>query len=177
MVWMTLITLEIPHGLCTLVSENFSWSPKSIEYLIQCMWYHFTTTICNGTNSNHLKIHSITIKTYWLCQNVKLIHGRVCLQQHSAFINPTNTFLCKSWFAPQAWCSKCAQNYESKVENRAMGLANVLAKLIFNLEETKRWYKENVDEHWKEEPNFKVENQVWFWQDIKTTRASKKLDH
>jgi hypothetical protein len=64
------------------------------------------------------------------------------------------------------------------VEDWAMWLANVWVQLISNLEKTQRWYKENVDEHWKEQTNFKVENQVWLWQQhIKTTRPSKKLDY
>jgi len=39
---------------------------------------------------------------------------------------------------------------------------NIQAQLVFNLEETQRWYKDNVDEHWKEQSSFKVKNQVWF---------------
>jgi hypothetical protein len=59
-----------------------------------------------------------------------------------------------------------------------MWLANVWAQLVSNLEEMQRRYKENVDEHKKEQPNFKVRDQVWFRQQhIKTTRPSKKLDH
>jgi hypothetical protein len=60
----------------------------------------------------------------------------------------------------------------------AMWLTNVWIQLVFNLEQTQRWYKENVNEHWKEQPNFKVGEQVWFqWQHIKTTRPLEKLDH
>jgi hypothetical protein len=39
-------------------------------------------------------------------------------------------------------------------------------------------YKENVDEHRKEQPNFKVGDHVWLQpQHIKTTRPLEKLDH
>jgi hypothetical protein len=59
-----------------------------------------------------------------------------------------------------------------------MWLTVVQTQLVFNLEETQRWYKENVDEHWKEQPSFKVEDQVWLRQQhIKTTRPLKKLNH
>jgi len=34
-------------------------------------------------------------------------------------------------------------------EDWATWLMNVWTQLIFNLEEAQRWYKENVDEHWK----------------------------
>jgi hypothetical protein len=39
---------------------------------------------------------------------------------------------------------------------------NIQAQLVFNLEETQKQYKDNVDEHWKEQSSFKVRNQVWF---------------
>ncbi len=42
------------------------------------------------------------------------------------------------------------------VKDQAMWLTNVRAQLVSNLEEMPRQYKENVDEHWKEQPNFKV---------------------
>jgi gluconate kinase len=35
-------------------------------------------------------------------------------------------------------------------KDQTMWLANVQVQLISNIEETQRWYKENVDEHWKE---------------------------
>jgi hypothetical protein len=41
-----------------------------------------------------------------------------------------------------------------------MWLTDVRAQLLFNLEETQRRYKENANEHCKEQPNFKVEDQV-----------------
>jgi len=42
-----------------------------------------------------------------------------------------------------------------------MWLADVRVELVFNLEEMQRRYKENVDEHRKVQPNFKVKDQVW----------------
>ncbi len=46
-------------------------------------------------------------------------------------------------------------------KDRAMWLAHVRTQLVSNLEKMQRQYKENVDEHWKEQPSFKVEDQVW----------------
>jgi hypothetical protein len=43
------------------------------------------------------------------------------------------------------------------VEDWAMWLMNVQTQLVFNLEETQGQYKENVDEHRKEQLSFKVE--------------------
>jgi hypothetical protein len=60
----------------------------------------------------------------------------------------------------------------------AMWLTNVWVQLVSNTEEARKWYKENVNEHQKEQPNFKVENQVWLqWQYIKTISPLEKLDH
>jgi hypothetical protein len=44
------------------------------------------------------------------------------------------------------------------IEDQAMWLTSVQAQLVSNLEEMQRQYKENVDEHWKEQPNFKVKD-------------------
>jgi hypothetical protein len=38
-----------------------------------------------------------------------------------------------------------------------MRLANVRTQLVSNIEEAQRRYKENANEHRKEQPNFKVE--------------------
>jgi len=66
----------------------------------------------------------------------------------------------------------------STTKDWVMCLANVWAQFVSNLEEIKRWYKENVDEHQKEQPSFQVKDQVWLQQqNIKTTRPSKKLDY
>jgi hypothetical protein len=37
-----------------------------------------------------------------------------------------------------------------------MWLVEVQTQLVFNLEKTQKQYKENVDEHQKEQPSFKV---------------------
>jgi hypothetical protein len=42
-----------------------------------------------------------------------------------------------------------------------MWLVDIRTQLVSNLEKTQRRYKENVDEHQKEQLNFKVEDQVW----------------
>jgi hypothetical protein len=42
-------------------------------------------------------------------------------------------------------------------KDQAMRLAHVRS----NLEKMQRQYKENVNEHWKEQPSYKVEDQVW----------------
>ncbi len=49
------------------------------------------------------------------------------------------------------------------VKDGAMWLANVWVQLVSNLEEAQKWYKENVNEHRKEQPSFKVRDQVWLW--------------
>jgi hypothetical protein len=50
--------------------------------------------------------------------------------------------------------------------------------LYLTLKKHKGDTKENVDEHQKQQPNFKVGDQVWFqWQHIKTIRPLQKLDH
>jgi hypothetical protein len=61
------------------------------------------------------------------------------------------------------------------IEDRVTWLTNIQTQLVSNLEEVQRWYKKNVDKHHKNQPNFKVGNQIWFqWQNIKITRFSKK---
>jgi hypothetical protein len=61
----------------------------------------------------------------------------------------------------------------------AMWLMDVWIQLVSNLEEMQRRYKDNVNEHWKEQLSFKVKDQVWLKrrQHIKTIKPSKKLDH
>ncbi len=44
------------------------------------------------------------------------------------------------------------------IENWTMWLVNVQIQLVFNFEKAQRRYKENANEHWKEQPNFKVED-------------------
>jgi hypothetical protein len=99
--------------------------------------------------------------------------ARVYIQQHSAFINPTNTFLGKSWFAPQVDIQGV-----HKVEDWTMWLVDVWVQFISNLEKTQRWHKENDYKHRKEQLSFKVGDQIWFqrWH-IKITRPSEKLNH
>jgi hypothetical protein len=41
-------------------------------------------------------------------------------------------------------------------EDWTMWLVDVWAQFISNLEKTQKWFKENVDEHQKEQPNLKV---------------------
>ncbi len=56
------------------------------------------------------------------------------------------------------------------VKDWVMWLANIRTQLVSNLEKARRWYKENVDEHHKKQPNFKVGDQIWLQQqNIKTT--------
>jgi hypothetical protein len=43
------------------------------------------------------------------------------------------------------------------VKDRTMWLANVWTQLVLNLKYAQMWYKKNVNEYWKEQPNFKVE--------------------
>jgi hypothetical protein len=39
---------------------------------------------------------------------------------------------------------------------------NIQAQFVFNLEETQKQYKDNVDEHWKEQSSFKVKTKFGF---------------
>jgi exosome complex RNA-binding protein Rrp4 len=45
-------------------------------------------------------------------------------------------------------------------EDRAMWLVDIRAQLVSNLENVQRQYKENANKHHKDQPNFKVGNQV-----------------
>jgi hypothetical protein len=57
-----------------------------------------------------------------------------------------------------------------------MWLANIWAQIVSSLKEVQRHYKENANEHHKEQPSFKVDNQVWFWwKNIKTTQPLEKI--
>jgi hypothetical protein len=47
------------------------------------------------------------------------------------------------------------------IEDQAMWLVDVQIQFVFNLKKTQRQYKENVNEHRKEQPDFKVRDQVW----------------
>jgi hypothetical protein len=47
-------------------------------------------------------------------------------------------------------------------------------QLILNLEKTQRRYKENDNEHWKEQPNLKVGDQVWFNNNISKQQGHQK---
>jgi hypothetical protein len=63
-------------------------------------------------------------------------------------------------------------------EDQATWSGDIWTQFISNLEEAQKKYKENVDKHHKDQPNFKVKDQVWFqWQNIKITQLSKKLDY
>ncbi len=97
-----------------------------------------------------------------------------CLQQLNAFINLVNIF----FFANHGLHPKFDIQGVHKVMNpvakdQAMWLVDVRVQLVYNLQEAQKRYKENVDEHQKEQPSFKVRDQVWLWQQhIKTTRPS-----
>ncbi len=58
------------------------------------------------------------------------------------------------------------------IEDRVTWLAYIQTQLVSNLEEAQRQYKENVNKHRKNQPNFKVEGQVWLQrQNIKTIQC------
>jgi hypothetical protein len=46
------------------------------------------------------------------------------------------------------------------IEDQTMWLKKFQAQLVSNLEKTQERYKDNVNEHWKEQPNFKVRDQI-----------------
>ncbi len=61
-------------------------------------------------------------------------YGGICLQQHNAFIKPTNTFIFKSWFAPKFDIQGVHKIMNLVGESRTMWLADVRTQLVFNLE-------------------------------------------
>ncbi len=83
-------------------------------------------------------------------------HGKICLQQHGAFINSTTFFFANHGLHPKFDIQGVHKVMNSTTKDWTMWLVDVQAQLVFNLEKTKRWYKKNVNEHWKEQPNFKV---------------------
>ncbi len=74
-------------------------------------------------------VHSLTQQTF--CFTNHGLHSKFHIQGVCKVMNPT-------------------------FEDRTMWLADVRVQLISNLEEIQRRYKENVDEHGKEQPSFKV---------------------
>ncbi len=59
-----------------------------------------------------------------------------------------------------------------------MWLANIQTQLVSNLEEAKNDTKRMLYVHRKDQLNFKVEDQVWFWQqDIETIQPLEKLHY
>jgi len=65
-------------------------------------------------------------------------HGKVNLQQHSAFINPINIFFSNHDLHPKFHIQGVHKVVNATFEDRAMWLANVRVQLISNLEETQR---------------------------------------
>jgi hypothetical protein len=49
----------------------------------------------------------------------------------------------------------------SSTKDWATWLTNIQAQLVSNFEEVQRRYKENVDKHYEDQPNFKVKDRVW----------------
>jgi hypothetical protein len=47
------------------------------------------------------------------------------------------------------------------VEDQTMWLVDIQVQFVLNLEEAQRRYKENVDQHRKEQPSSNVKDQVW----------------
>jgi hypothetical protein len=46
-------------------------------------------------------------------------------------------------------------------EDQIVWLADIQTQLVSKLEEVQRRYKENVDEHYKDQSNFKIRDQIW----------------
>ncbi len=46
-------------------------------------------------------------------------------------------------------------------EDQALWWVDIQTQFMFNFKEVQREYKENVDKHCNEQPNFKVEVQLW----------------
>jgi hypothetical protein len=45
------------------------------------------------------------------------------------------------------------------IEDLVVWLVNIRAQLVSSFKEAQRWYKENANEHHKEQPSFKVSDQ------------------
>jgi hypothetical protein len=101
-----------------------------------------------------------------------LVHGGICVcTTYSAFINTTNPFICKSCFPPQVWHPRCAQHRDSHVVGKHLSTTCIqpwgYTKTV----------QGNANVHHKDQPNFKVKNQVLLQQHIKTTWHLEKLDY
>jgi len=46
-------------------------------------------------------------------------------------------------------------------EDQIVWLADIQTQLVSKLEEVQRRYKENVNEHYKDQSNFKIRDQIW----------------
>jgi gluconate kinase len=65
-------------------------------------------------------------------------HGRACLQQHNAFINPTNLFFANHGLHPN-FDIQCVNKFMNlEVEDRTMWLVDVRVKFVSNLEKTQK---------------------------------------
>jgi hypothetical protein len=51
-------------------------------------------------------------------------------------------------------------------KDQAMWLVDVRVQLVYNLQEAQKRYKENVDEHQKEQPSFKLGTKFGFNKNI-----------
>jgi hypothetical protein len=66
----------------------------------------------------------------------------------------------------------------STTKDWVVWLVNIQTQLVFNFKETQIWYKENVDVYYKDQPNFKVRNQLALQQKhIKTIWPLEKLEY
>jgi gluconate kinase len=75
-------------------------------------------------------------------------HGKICLQQHNAFIKSINIFFNANHGLHPKFDIQCLNKViNPTIEDQAMWLTNVQVQLLFNLEKTQRQYKENIDEH------------------------------
>jgi hypothetical protein len=64
------------------------------------------------------------------------------------------------------------------LKDQVKWLTNIWTQLVFNFEETQRWYRDNDGEHHKEQPRFKVKDQIWIQQqNVKTTWPLDRLDY
>jgi hypothetical protein len=61
-------------------------------------------------------------------------HGRVCLEQHNAFINPTNPLFVNHGLHPNFDIQHVNKFVNLEAKDSTMWLVDFQAKLVFNLE-------------------------------------------
>jgi len=137
-----------PNGQIEWVNQNLEQYVCYTTNYHQDNWLDLLSIVEFSYNNI---VHSLTQQTPFSANHG--LHPKFDIQGVNKIVNPT-------------------------IENWIMWLANIRTQLVSSLEKTQRWYKEDVNEQHKEQPSFKVGDQVWlWWQNIKTAQPLKKLDY